>query len=123
MKKLLLLLLFLLLTADINYSQVITLWEKSATNTTNVVWNTGSVVLGLGYGKVGANNRLFVVTRFAGYGGKQIFIYNAATGDSVGALDTTGIAGGTLVINDVEVSTDGKIFVCNLAVGGTFTVL
>ena len=45
---------FLLLTADINYSQVTTLWEKSAANTTNVVWNTGSVVRGLGYGKVGA---------------------------------------------------------------------
>ncbi len=56
-------------------------------------------------------NRLYVVNRNAAFGGKQIFIFNAPTGDSVGMLDTTGISGGTYPVNDVEVSTDGIIFV------------
>jgi hypothetical protein len=114
MKKMFLCISIILLTWNIGYSQVTTLWEKSAANTTNPVWNTGSVVRGLAYGQVGANHRLFVVTRYADYGGKQIIIFNAATGDSVGTLDTTGLAGGTFAVNDVEVSADGKIFVCNL---------
>src|SRR3970282_2234124 len=122
MKKLFLLLTILFLTAEFSYSQVTTLWEKSATTTTNPAWNTGSVTRGLSYGQVGANHRLFVVTRAASFGGKQILIFNSTTGDSVGVLDTAGIAGGTLAVNDVEVSADGKIFVCNLAAGGFFKV-
>ena len=121
MKKLLLSLL-VLITVNIGYSQVTTLWEKSAATITNPTWNTGSVTRGLAYGQVGANHRLFVVTRSADFGGKQILIFNAATGDSVGKLDTTGISGGTLVVNDVEVSSDGIIFACNLAAGGFFKV-
>ena len=108
--------------ASIGYSQVTTLWEKSATAGTKPAWETGSTTRGIGYGLVGANQRLYVVNRNAAFGGKLIFIFNAATGDSVGMLDTTGISGGTLAVNDVEVSTDGKIFVCNLAAGGFFKV-
>ncbi len=122
MRKVFLFLILVVISADINFSQVTTLWEKSAATSTNVVWNTGSVTRGLGYGMVDGNHRLYVVTRSAAYGGKQIFIYNATTGDSVGALDTTGISGGTLVLNEVEVSADGKIFACNLAAGGFFKV-
>ncbi len=122
MKKVLFTIFVLFYAASMGYSQVTTLWEKSATAGTKPVWETGSTTRGIGYGLVGANNRLFVVNRNATFGGKQIFIFNAATGDSVTALDTTGISGGTLVVNDVEVSTDGKIFVCNLAAGGFFKV-
>jgi len=122
MKKLFLSLTILFFAVNLSYSQVTTIWEKAATTSTNPAWNTGSVTRGLAYGFVGGNHRLYVVTRFATYGGKQIFIYNATTGDSVAALDTTGITGGTLNVNDVEVSTDGKIFVCNLAAGGFFKV-
>ncbi|MFO7524738.1 MAG: T9SS type A sorting domain-containing protein [Ignavibacteriaceae bacterium] len=122
MKKMLYLIVFLIIAVSTSYSQVTTLWEKSAATSTNPVWNTGSVVRGLSYGQVGADHRMYVVNRHGDFGGKQIFIYNAITGDSVGTLDTTGLSGGTLVINDVEVSTDGKIFVCNLAVGGFFKV-
>jgi len=122
MKKILLIITVLILSAEFNFSQVTTLWEKSATLSTNPSWNTGSLTRGISYGQVGANHRLFVVTRAASFGGKQILILDAATGDSVGVLDTTGISGGTFAVNDVEVSSDGKIFVCNLAVGGSFKV-
>ena len=122
MKKVFFTIFALLYAASIGYSQVTTLWEKSATAGTKPAWETGSTTRGIGYGLVGANQRLYVVNRNAAFGGKQIFIFNAATGDSVGMLDTTGISGGTLAVNDVEVSTDGKIFVCNLASGGFFKV-
>ncbi|HEX9253876.1 MAG TPA: hypothetical protein VF870_16630, partial [Ignavibacteriaceae bacterium] len=122
MKKVLCTIIVLIFSASLGYSQVTTLWEKSATAGTKPAWETGSTTRGIGYGLVGANQRLFVVNRNAAFGGKQIFIFNATTGDSVGMLDTTGISGGTLPVNDVEVSSDGKIFVCNLAAGGFFKV-
>ena len=122
MKKILFTIIALFCFASLGYSQVTTLWEKSATAGTKPTWETGSTTRGIGYGLVGANQRLFVVNRNASFGGKQIFVYNAATGDSVTKLDTTGISGGTLVLNDVEVSSDGKIFVCNVAAGGFFKV-
>lgn len=122
MKKLFLILSILILTANLGYSQVTTLWQKSVANSNNPGWNSASLVRGLAYGQIGANHRLFVASRSADHGGKQIIIFNAVTGDSVGLLDTTGLAGGTAVISDVEVSSDGRIFVCNLAVGGFFKV-
>ena len=121
MKKYFFTFVLLLITAGIGYSQVTTLWEKSNASGNLPTWD-GGTIRGIGYGVVNNNQRLFVVSRSGTVGGKQIFIFNAATGDSVGKLDTTGISGGTLAVNDVEVSTDGKIFVCNLAVGGTFKV-
>jgi hypothetical protein len=54
------------------------------------------------------------VSRNASIGGKQIIYYNALTGDSLGQLDNTGIVGGVAIVNDVEVSNDGKIFVSNM---------
>jgi hypothetical protein len=117
MKKLFYLLILVLFTSGIGYSQVSTLWERSAATTTLPVWfsPSGNTERGLGYGLVGANHRLFVVSRNGGaFGGKQIYVYNAVTGDSVSRLDTTGLAGGLFVVNDVEVSSNGIIFVCNM---------
>ncbi|HQF41429.1 MAG TPA: T9SS type A sorting domain-containing protein [Ignavibacteriaceae bacterium] len=122
MRKIIFTFLAVVFATSLSYSQVTTLWEKSATAGTKPAWETGNTTRGIAYGQVGSNHRLFVVNRHTSVGGKQIFIFNAATGDSVGRLDTTGISGGTLVVNDVEVSTDGKIFVCNLAGGGFFKV-
>jgi hypothetical protein len=122
MKKIIFTIFALVFITSIGFSQVTTLWEKSSSTGTLPTWETGSTTRGISYGLVGGNHRLFVVNRNAAFGGKQIFVFNATTGDSVGKLDTTGISGGTLVINDVEVSTDGKIFVCNLAAGGFFKV-
>jgi hypothetical protein len=96
------------------YSQVTTLWEKSATAGNKPVWETGSLTRGISYGLVGGNQLFFVVARSALIGGKQIIYYNALTGDSLGQLDNTGIVGGVAIVNDVEVSSDGKIFVSNM---------
>jgi len=122
MKKTILAFFVLLFAAGLTYSQVATNWEKSAAAGTKPAWETGNTTRGIAYGLIGTNHRLLVVNRNAAFGGKQIFIFNAATGDSVGKLDTTGIAGGTIIVNDVEVSSDGKIFVANVAVGGIFKV-
>ncbi|MBP9581285.1 MAG: T9SS type A sorting domain-containing protein [Ignavibacterium sp.] len=114
MKKVILSIFAVLFIASIGYSQVTTLWEKSATAGTKPVWEAGGLTRGIGYGLVGGNHRLFIANRDAALGGKQIFVYNAVTGDSVSMLDVAVISGGTYPLNDVEVSTDGIIFVCNL---------
>lgn len=114
MKKLLFTIFALLYAASIGYSQVTTLWEKSTTAGTKPLWETGSLTRGISYGSVGGNHLFFVVSRHASIGGKQIIYYDALTGDSLGQLDNTGIVGGVAIVNDVEVSTDGKIFVGNM---------
>jgi hypothetical protein len=119
MRKILYTFLTVLVITGMTYPQVTTLWEKSAANTTLPAWfsPSGNTERGIGYGLVGANHRLFIPTRNSVVGGKQVYIYNAVTGDSVGFLDTTGISGGTFVVNDAEVSSNGIIFVCNLTTG------
>jgi len=114
MRKIIFTFLAIVFTSSLGYSQVTTLWEKSANTSTKPDWETGSLTRGISYGFVGGNHLLFVVSRHASLGGKQIIYYNALTGDSLGLLDTTGIAGGIAIVNDVEVSADGKIFVSNM---------
>lgn len=114
MRKLILTVLTVVFSISLGYSQVTTLWEKSAATGSNPFWNTGSLTRGISFGTVGGNNYFFVVTRNASLGGKQIIYYDALTGDSLGQLDNTGITGGVAVVNDVEVSSDGKIFVSNM---------
>lgn len=96
------------------------LWEKSAAQGTLPGWfDTSHLTRGLSYGQVNGNDRLYVVSR---NGGNFIYILDAATGDSLGRLDNTGISGGTYNVSDVGVSADGIIFVCNLSINQTFTV-
>jgi hypothetical protein len=116
MRKTLLIILIIIASVNTGYSQVSTLWQKSAGSSSLPVWfsTSGNSERGLSYGFVGGNHRLYIVSRNGTFGGKQVYIYNAATGDSVGRLDTTGTTGGTHVVSDVEVSTNGVIFVCNL---------
>jgi hypothetical protein len=67
----------------------------------------------------GTADRFYLVSRKAG---NLVWILNGATGDSLGRLDTTGlaaIASGTLGINDADVSTDGVIYACNLTANAT----
>ena len=96
------------------------IWEKSsALGTLPSYMGTGNTERGFAYGKVGANERVLLVDRKAG---NLIFVLNAATGDSVGRLDTTGlaaIASGTLAVNDAEISADGVTYVCNLTTNAT----
>lgn len=94
------------------------LWEKSRAAGNYPSYLTAAVgganERGFAYGKVGGNDRVYIVSR---NGGNKIIVINAATGDSVGALNTTGITGGTFAINDIDVSSDGIIFAANMSQG------
>jgi len=119
MRKVLLTLFLLTLTVVMS-GQVTTLWEKSVTNSNLPAWfDTGNLTRGLDYGTIGGNERLLVVSR---NGGNFIYVLDAATGDSLGYLDATGIAGGTYNVSDVAISEDGVVFVSNLAIGAEFRV-
>jgi hypothetical protein len=62
---------------------------------------------GLAYG----NGHLYLVSR---NGGNNIRILNPTTGADLGALNNTGISGGTFAVNAVGVGGDGVIYVANL---------
>ncbi len=94
------------------FPQVTTLWEKSAKTSTLPQYFGSTTERGFAYGNVGGNHRIYVVSRAIG---TNVVILDAATGDSVGTLSTTGIAGGDLALNDIEVDNDGVIYACNLA--------
>lgn len=117
MKKLITLFLMVLFMG-LGYSQVTTLWEKSSATSTLPSWFSPSANTerGFGYGLVSGNHRLYIASR---NGGSFIYIYDALTGDSVGTLSTAGISGGTFALNDIGVSNDGLIFVCNLTTNGS----
>lgn len=61
---------------------------------------------------------LLVVDREAGNVG-GIHILDAATGTQLGSFNTTGMSGGTFVVNKVAVDGTGRIFVSNLAVANS----
>ncbi len=100
-----------------------TLWQKSSAQGTLPSWFGSNTERGFAYGKVndGSNNmvdRLFVVSRSAG---NMVRVVNAATGDDAGTLTMDAIiSGGLIVINDIEVTNDGKILASNV-VGSTVT--
>ncbi|MCX8009761.1 MAG: phosphodiester glycosidase family protein, partial [Ignavibacteria bacterium] len=91
-------------------SSKIPTWTLSAASGNLPSWfsPSASTERGLAYGKVGGNDRVYVVSR------PNVHILNSATGDKIGQLSITGISGGTFTLNDVEVSSDGIIFGCNL---------
>jgi len=91
-------------------SQQIPTWSYCATLGNLPTWfsTTGSTERGFAYGYVNGNNRLYLVSR------PNIYIIDAATGDVLGNLSTTGTSGGTYTINDIEVSDDGIIIGANL---------
>ncbi len=92
-------------------------WEKSQGMSNYPTFlSASSTERGFAYGKVGGNDRVYIVSRD---GGTYLWILDAATGDSVGSLNTTGISGGTFPVNDIEVSDDGLIFVANLTTNST----
>lgn len=92
-------------------------WERSqAMGNFPGFLSTAHFERGMAYGLVGGNERVYVVSRD---GGNFIYILDAATGDSVGTLNTTGIAGGVYLLNDIEVSDDGIIFLGNLVTDAT----
>lgn len=98
---------------SVSFAQLPTVWQKSnATGNLPTWFNTSSAQRNLAYGNVGGKNRLYIT--YANKTLSPILILDAATGDSVGTLDTTGISGGIFPLNDIEVSFDGVIFAANL---------
>ncbi len=116
MRKIIFTFLAIIFTVSIGYSQVTTLWEKSAGTSTLPGWFGTDLTRGLAFG----NNHVYIVSRT---GGNFVYIYNAATGDSLGMLRTDGISGGTYAVSDVEVSSNGVIFVCNLTTNASTSAL
>lgn len=58
-----------------------------------------------------ATGHLLIASRT---GGDNVFILDAATGDSLSKLDMTGISGGTYTMNIIRVDSDGVIYLGNL---------
>jgi hypothetical protein len=77
---------------------------------------TGNTERGIAYG----NGHLYLVSRATGI---DIRILNALTGSELGALDTTGISGGTFAVDMVCVGGDGAIYVNNLTSQSTMSPL
>ncbi len=80
------------------------------------------VTRGMAYNK--ATDHVLIATRKFG---TDVIILDAASGDSLGILDTGIISGGTYPINLVAVADDGTIYVCNLSApqftpGSTFKI-
>jgi len=85
--------------------------------------STGDLQRGMAYG----NDHLYVVSRANVSGdGIHIRILDKLTGADLGALNDTGISGGTFAVNRVGVANDGAIYVANLstanAAGSPFKV-
>lgn len=116
MKKYSLLFLLVLLASVVSgslFAQSIlnTVWNIPATK--NWFNSANTAVRGLGYNP--NTNRLYVASRDV----NTILILNAATGDSLGTLNMTGIAGGVYAFNRVSVASDGRIYTTNLVTAVT----
>ncbi len=81
------------------------LWKKL-----NLINPGSDVTRGLAYNRT--TDHVLVASRKSG---TDLFILDAATGDSLGKMNTTGISGGTYHINLVTIAEDGAIYVCNLS--------
>ncbi len=88
-----------------------TTWQRAVPTSNLPTWFGSNTERGFAYGKVGGNDRVYVVNRNAG---TFVKILDAATGADVGDLNTTGITGGTFPLNDIGVTDDGKIIGSNL---------
>ena len=80
--------------------------------TANQAWFNGAshLVRGMAYNPI--TNHVLVASREPGVA--AVVILNAETGDSIGALNMTGISGGVYPFNRVGISADGRIYTTNL---------
>ena len=107
MKKIYLLVFFasfLIGNAQIN-------WKRCATTTNAPTWSgTGNTERGMG----ALNDKMYVVTRNVA---TKIKVINGLDGTDLPEVsDYTGVSGGTFILNDVEVSTNGSILACNMQI-------
>jgi len=121
MKKALVLLSMLLLFTSAAFALVDStaapIWKVSADDAAQAFIKNNDMTRSIALNKV--TNHLLVATRSITH---RIVALNAATGDSVGQLDMTGVSGGTYNLNKVGVADDGVIFACNLNTGSGFKV-
>ena len=89
-------------------------WQRNGASGGRPSWfaTSGSTERGLAYGRVGGNDRLFVVSRKSG--SAKVHVLDAADGSDVTTLSTSGVSGGVYALNDVEASSDGVILAANL---------
>jgi len=100
-----------------------TIWQRSSANGNLPGWfgtSADHTERGLAYGNtlpgIEGNDRVYVVSR---KGGLSVKILDASNGNDLGNLSTVGIAGGTYVLNDVDVTDDGKILAGNLTLNAS----
>ena len=104
-------------SSDASAQDLDTVWERSDRTGADMAkpdWFTVGSVRGISYGMVDGNERVYAADR----ANSTIRVLDAATGDDVTPttpFDLSGVSGGTLGMNDVEVSDDGIIFLGNLA--------
>jgi len=83
---------------------------------------TGDQIRGGAYHPIpidGSNNNRDQILMATSQYSNRILVINAANGDSVSALNNTGLTGGARVLNEVGVSSDGNVFAVNLITTGT----
>jgi len=126
MKKITFLFIALIVALSASAAVVIeTNWQLSAATVPSTLpsWvGTGNLCRGLAYGKMGANERVFAVSR---EGGNLVHILNASTGADIGTLPMgTGVVTGSyFVINDAGMTSDGILLVGSMALAnGEFKV-
>lgn len=92
------------------------LWVKQAAFNTLPTWFTN---VDLTRGFAAGNGKVYVASRAITH---HVRILDAATGVDLGMLSAEGISGGTYHLNSVEMSDDGQILACNLAVKTGFKI-
>ncbi|MBD3226233.1 MAG: T9SS type A sorting domain-containing protein [Caldithrix sp.] len=115
MRKSVILVLSMFLSTSLIWAQVTdteTQWEKNAGE--YEFFQNDHLTRGIDLNPV--TNHVLVASRT---GGHQIYAVDAATGDSLSALDMTDVSGGVYNLNLVAVAEDGVIYACNLTTDGT----
>ena len=124
MKKITSLMVAIFLIASVSAAVIIeTNWQLSAATNPSTLpaWvGTGNLCRGLAFGKMGANERVFAISR---QDGNLIHILNASTGADLGTMNMgTSVTEGTHVISDGGMTSDGKLLVSNMVLPGIFRV-
>jgi len=105
MKRLLLISLLIFAAAGLLQAEYPLLWKTNKFSDP-----ANDICRGLVYNP--DTDHVLVVTR---KGGVHIYILDAASGDSLGEMNSAGIGGGTYAINLIARADDGTLYVCNLS--------
>lgn len=106
-----------MLAIDIQAQELNTVWERTdrtGAAEAKPAWFTIGSVRGMASGTVNGHNRVYAADR----ANNTIQVMDALTGADITPttpFDLSGVTGGTLHMNDIEVSDDGVIFLGNLA--------